>query len=83
MIQYLEGDCREVLDGGAAGMLVAPRDPEALASALIHLLRNEPKRKILAANLHRRIQEHYSSSSTIGKLCDIYDRVLSHTFKLP
>jgi glycosyltransferase involved in cell wall biosynthesis len=43
------GDRSALLAGGVAGALVAPDDPNALASAIVGLLRNEPRRLAMAA----------------------------------
>ncbi|MEI7643898.1 MAG: glycosyltransferase family 4 protein [Chloroflexales bacterium] len=42
------GDRAELLDGGAAGVLVRPGDAAALAEAMISLLRDAPRRQALA-----------------------------------
>ncbi len=43
------GDRAELLDGGAAGVLVRPGDATALAEAMIRLLCDAPRRQVLAA----------------------------------
>jgi glycosyltransferase involved in cell wall biosynthesis len=43
------GDRAELLDGGAAGVLVRPGDASALAEAIADLLRDAPRRQALAA----------------------------------
>ena len=47
------GACREVLDDGALGLLVPPRDPVALADA-IERVRNEPEAAAARAERARR-----------------------------
>jgi L-malate glycosyltransferase len=43
------GGIPEVVEDGVSGLLVPPRDPEALAAALLRLLEDEPLRRRLAA----------------------------------
>ena len=40
-----------IMRNGDCGLLVPPRDPEALAEAILHLLRNKPERVRLATQV--------------------------------
>lgn len=70
------GQCAEVLDEGRAGRLVAARSPEMLAEAMLDLLENRAHRAALGSALRRRVREAYSVASVVGRICEIYDRVL-------
>lgn len=71
------GQCEEVLDEGTAGILVAPREPRALAIALLELLNSPERRDALAANLKRRVDEHYSADTVVAQFSNVYKAVLS------
>ena len=71
------GQCGEVLDEGRAGILVSPTSPEQLAEALLSLLKFPERRLALGKQLHRRVQERYSSGPIMAQVCQVYERVLS------
>jgi glycosyltransferase involved in cell wall biosynthesis len=71
------GQCREVLDDGAAGVLVPPGDPSALGGALSRLLGDPPLRAQLGSRLRARVQERYSPEPVIRQLCLVYHKVLA------
>ncbi|MGE0757694.1 MAG: glycosyltransferase [Pirellulaceae bacterium] len=70
------GQCAEVLDHGACGLVVPTRAPEALAEALVLLLQSEGRRRELASSFQRRVDEAYSAASAIRQLTHIYERVM-------
>lgn len=57
--------CREVLDDGAAGLLVLPDDAEALADACRELLRSTERRAVWSERARRRAVEHYDRARSI------------------
>ncbi len=73
------GQCAEVLDGGAAGLLVPPGRPDALAVALLTLLADPAYRAALGRRLQARIQACYSPAAVIGRVGQVYQTVLSDT----
>jgi len=48
------GGITEVIENGANGLTVEPKNPEELAAAVLHLIKNGPLRERLAAEAHRR-----------------------------
>jgi glycosyltransferase involved in cell wall biosynthesis len=77
------GQCGEILDGGRAGLLVPPRQPEALAQALITLLRSPEQRAHYGQALRARVLERYSQQSVIASICQVYETVLHHAVGRP
>jgi phosphatidylinositol alpha-mannosyltransferase len=59
-----------------AGVLVPPGDPAALADALVALLGEEQRRRILGANARLVAQEHYSWDQIAKRLLALYERAL-------
>jgi glycosyltransferase involved in cell wall biosynthesis len=71
------GQCVELLEEGEAGRLVPPRDPAALAAALLRLLRDPGLRRALGSRLAERVRARYSAAAVVGALADVYDRALT------
>ncbi|NTU80243.1 MAG: glycosyltransferase family 4 protein [Chloroflexales bacterium] len=67
------GDRPAILAEGAAGVLVQPGDPAALAVAIISLLRDEPRRLALAA-AGRAHARHYDWQRLAHIWATVYDR---------
>ncbi len=71
------GQCAEVLEDGRSGRLVPPGDPEALAAAILELLRDPALRTDLGGRLRRRVRERYSPAAVMARLEAVYHRVLA------
>jgi len=69
------GQCVEVLDEGRAGFLVSPKDPLAMASALISMLLDTLRRRVLAKRLQERVRSHYSLEQAMAKIDSIYKAI--------
>lgn len=70
------GQCDEVLDGGRVGALVEPGDSDALAEALLCLLRAPEERRRLGEESQRFVQAHYSVEAGLRRIVEIYDQLL-------
>ncbi|MGH9692102.1 MAG: glycosyltransferase family 4 protein [Candidatus Acidiferrales bacterium] len=57
MVATAVGGLQEIIHDGESGLLVPPKDPGALAQALIALLTNEPLRLRLARGARRRAED--------------------------
>jgi glycosyltransferase involved in cell wall biosynthesis len=69
------GGVRELLLGDAqrpAGIVVAPRDPEALAAAVVELVSNDAVALELAHNAQRRAGELYSIEKCVQRHLEVY-----------
>jgi phosphatidylinositol alpha-mannosyltransferase len=60
-----------------AGVLVPPGDPRALADAVVALIGDEQRRRILGANARLVAQEHYSWDQIARRLLALYERALA------
>jgi glycosyltransferase involved in cell wall biosynthesis len=69
------GQCAEVLDQGRAGFLVPPKDPLAVASAIVSMLLDVSHRRVLADRLRERVASNYSIEQAIAKIDHIYKMV--------
>lgn len=68
------GGIPEVVEDGANGLLVPPRDPEALAGALLRLLEDEPLRRRLAAGGRERLPR-FGLKAAARSMEELYDAV--------
>jgi len=74
------GQVPEVLDDGRVGLLVPPRQPAALAEALLKLLRSPELRSNLGAAFQRRVQELYSEEAVLRQITSIYQTLTCAAF---
>ena len=58
----------EVVEDGVNGLLVPPRDPDAIAEAVQRLYRDPPLRARLAGNARQRIADDYDLYRNAGRL---------------
>jgi len=71
------GGLVEVLDGGRAGVLVRPDDPDALADAVTKLLDDPARAARLASTGRERAAAHYTVDRMIDGVEAVYRRLLS------
>ncbi len=70
------GGVPEVVKDGVSGILVSPKDPEALHSAMNELLEDREKLKKMGYNGKRVCNESFDSKTMIGKIEDLYDSLM-------
>lgn len=70
------GDVGQIVVSGESGLLVAPRNPEALCGAIGRLIADAGLRVRLAANGRRYVQEHFSATRMAQNYVDVYEDVL-------
>ena len=70
------GGNRELVVDDEVGLLVPPRDPQAMAAALARLSDNSDLRKRLGIAARRRVVDHFSTEKRIYKLEALYRQVL-------
>lgn len=67
---------REIIIEGKNGVIVPPRDEQALFEAMKEMLENTEKRKEMAANARRLIAQRFEASFVRACLYDFYRRVV-------
>jgi glycosyltransferase involved in cell wall biosynthesis len=71
------GGTPEVVLDGETGLLVPPRDPDALAAALKRLLADGELRARMGEAGYRRVAERFSADRMTERVLEIYDEVLA------
>jgi glycosyltransferase involved in cell wall biosynthesis len=72
------GGIPEVVVDGETGILVAPRDDRALASAIVTLLRDESLRHRMGEAGRARVRTHFSAERMVQDTLRVYHRVAMH-----
>jgi glycosyltransferase involved in cell wall biosynthesis len=65
----------EVVVNGRTGLLVPPRDHEAMAGAIVRLLRDEALRARMGEAGEARVREQFSSERMVQDTLAVYQRV--------
>lgn len=66
--------CREVVRHGVNGLLVPPRDPQALADAIQTLLENPQLRQEMGQRGREIVEKEFSSEIVIAQTLGVYDK---------
>jgi len=66
------GGIPDVVKDGVSGILVPPRDAQALASALISLLQDASRRTSLGVEARKRVVEFYSDHVVFAQIGELY-----------
>jgi glycosyltransferase involved in cell wall biosynthesis len=70
------GGTPEVVEDGETGLLVPPRDPDALASAIRRLLDDPGLRERMGEAGRQRVAERFSADQMIARLLAVYDEAV-------
>jgi glycosyltransferase involved in cell wall biosynthesis len=73
------GGMKEVVDHGMSGLLVEPANPEALAEALIYVLKDDGLRQSMGEVGHRRVTELYTWKRVSDSLWEKYAEVINQS----
>jgi glycosyltransferase involved in cell wall biosynthesis len=69
------GGIPEVVDDSVTGLLVEPRDPHGLASAIVRLLKDPALRARLASAGFARVRERFTVDQMVAETAAVYARV--------
>ena len=72
------GGMPEVVKNGTTGILVPPRDHDAMADAIVKLLTNEPARREMGAAGQARARVSFSAERMVQDTFEVYRRVALH-----
>jgi len=71
------GGIPEAVQDGITGLLVPPRDPQALAEALRYLLRHPEHAKTLGVAGRQRVEHHFTVERMAGHTLQVYEWILT------
>jgi len=75
------GGITDVVVEGETGLLVPPRDPAALAAALVVLLKDPEKRKAMGEKGYRRVAEEFRDDRVNEEMLALYERLFEEKKK--
>jgi len=75
------GGIPEAVRDGVEGWLVPPRDPDALACALLEAIWHPDERLRRAQNAHQRIAEHFTAAQKVAEIEAILQQVRDGAFQ--
>jgi glycosyltransferase involved in cell wall biosynthesis len=67
----------EIILDGETGVLVPPRDPDALAAAVLRLLDDPARAREMGARGRRRLEEEFTVDAMVQRTAELYRSVLS------
>jgi glycosyltransferase involved in cell wall biosynthesis len=70
------GGLPEIVEDGVTGILVPAKDPDAMAEAVIHLLRDPALRRRLGRAARERVLSDYRIERVVEQTLKVYERVL-------
>lgn len=71
--------CSDVVEHGHNGVLVPPRDPAALAAAIIGLLRDPERARDMGERSRPLVRQRFELARVVNRYSDLYHNVLSAT----
>ncbi len=71
------GGLPEIIDDGRTGLLVPPRDPNALAAAIIRVLENPQLRKQLGEAARARVEREFTWAHVAGETTRAYEQAIA------
>lgn len=71
------GGNSEVVVDGISGLLVPPRSPDALAAAMLELLRDRPRALRMGRAGRNHVEENFNLRRTVARYQDVYESLLT------
>lgn len=71
------GAIPEIVDDGKTGFIVPPKNPEALAEAIVKLLKDEDLRKSMGENAYKKLKTDLSWDNIAEKTIDVYEEAIN------
>jgi glycosyltransferase involved in cell wall biosynthesis len=68
--------CKEVVQDGWNGLLIPPKNTQALATAILQLLSSQEQRTLMGKRSKLHVHKHFSLDQVADTYANIYHRVL-------
>ena len=75
------GGIPEVISDKKTGLLVPPKDPDALAQAIIELLNNPESSAEMGRMARKKVLEKFTQEQMISEIEDLYESLINHNRK--
>ena len=72
------GGLAEIIEEGKSGLLVEPGNAEALAEAIVSLIRDPVRRAQIGAAARNRVVTEFSSATIAARMTSLYQQVIQH-----
>jgi glycosyltransferase involved in cell wall biosynthesis len=69
------GQCKEVLGNGSFGMVVPPKNPAALATAIMEMINNKPQAIKMGEAFNKVVAEQYGSGTFLKAYLDLINNI--------
>lgn len=76
VVSTTSGAIPEIVENGVSGILLPPRDADALAATIIRLIENASFRVELGKNARKRIEERFDIGKNVANFVDLFSRGL-------
>jgi len=73
------GGIPEIIQENVNGILIPPKDIQAIVRSIVYLLRNTEEAKRIGMNARDNVEKNFQISFTVNKISNLYKRVLSNT----
>ena len=70
------GAMPEIVDDGVTGIIVPPKNPEALAEAIVKLLKDDKLRRQMGKNAYKKLKTDLSWDKIAEKTIEVYERAM-------
>lgn len=71
----------EIIEDGVTGLLVPPRNPQALGAAVIGLLQDRDRAQKMGAAGRRTVEEKFGLDRMVQEIERLYEILMSHSGK--
>ena len=75
------GSIPEIVDDGVTGFIVPPKNPEALADAIVKLLKDEKLRRQMGENAYKKLKTDLSWDNIAEKTIRVYEKAIENRNK--
>jgi len=72
VVSTFSGAIPEIVDDGVCGLLVQPRNEQALAEAILRLIEDPPLARMLGSNARKKVEERFDIQKNIAQFVSLF-----------